>query len=318
VFNIAVAPRVYVQLRVPGSGERVELQCGCDSLVAAARKYLGVDANTAFSVNIFSDVPTGCSTGTSASVTVALLAALDALSSSRLSRYELAMAAYHVEAKLLGRECGVQDQLAAVYGGVNFIDIHAFPAAMVHAIIMPQDVQWELESRLVLVFVGQSHNSSDVHQQVIRRLSEHKSSDVPLERLRATAEASREALERGDVDALGAVMLENTAAQAALHPQLVGAAHRSVIDVAARHGAVGWKVNGAGGDGGSVTLLGPSDLLRHQRLIAAVSGMGGGVRIIPISLSDDGVRCWEVPTQEGDVVVNTGDNLKARRVRYNA
>ena len=50
-------------------------------------------------------------------------------------------------------------------------------------------------------------------------------------------------------------MIANTEAQRSLHPELVGVDARRVIEFAAAHGAIGWKVNGAGGDGGSVTIL---------------------------------------------------------------
>ena len=50
-------------------------------------------------------------------------------------------------------------------------------------------------------------------------------------------------------------MIANTDAQRSLHPELVGVDATRVIEIAAAHRAVGWKVNGAGGDGGSVTIL---------------------------------------------------------------
>jgi D-glycero-alpha-D-manno-heptose-7-phosphate kinase len=88
-------------------------------------------------------------------------------------------------------------------------------------------------------------------------------------------------------------MKANTAAQASLHPVLVGSAHRRIIEIASARGAVGWKVNGAGGEGGSLTILGPADLVARQAMIQSIEEAGNGVRVIPISLSADGVRRWE-------------------------
>jgi D-glycero-alpha-D-manno-heptose-7-phosphate kinase len=42
-----------------------------------------------------------------------------------------------------------------------------------------------------------------------------------------------------------------------LHPDLIGVDHRRAIAVAEAMGAIGWKVNGAGGDGGSLTVVSP-------------------------------------------------------------
>ena len=63
-------------------------------------------------------------------------------------------------------------------------------------------------------------------------------------------------------------MIANTEAQGSLHPGIVGVDARRVIEFAAASGALGWKVNGAGGDGGSVTFLSATaeakgDFLEH-------------------------------------------------------
>jgi D-glycero-alpha-D-manno-heptose-7-phosphate kinase len=87
-------------------------------------------------------------------------------------------------------------------------------------------------------------------------------------------------------------MIACTEAQRALHPALIGPRHQSVIDTAMRCGAIGWKVNGAGGDGGSVTLL--SGPIRRQRreMLEAILQENPECRVIPIRLSPHGVRTW--------------------------
>ena len=42
-------------------------------------------------------------------------------------------------------------------------------------------------------------------------------------------------------------MIDNTNAQAVLHPELFGVHHRAIIEIAKAHNAIGWTVNGAGG-----------------------------------------------------------------------
>jgi D-glycero-alpha-D-manno-heptose-7-phosphate kinase len=80
-------------------------------------------------------------------------------------------------------------------------------------------------------------------------------------------------------------MIDNTEAQAALHPSLVGAAAREVIETARWLGAIGWKVNGAGGDGGSLTLLSPDPEARRR----LEERLALGVTVIPIRLSPSGL-----------------------------
>ena len=82
-------------------------------------------------------------------------------------------------------------------------------------------------------------------------------------------------------------------AQAELHPALVSDAARRVIDVARTHGALGWKINGAGGEGGSITLLGAASRPLQRDMLRAVEGVDPSIRVIPTYLSRYGLRVWE-------------------------
>jgi len=115
--------------------------------------------------------------------------------------------------------------------------------------------------------------------------------------LRRTPARARDALFAGDFGALGRVMIENTEAQANLHPDLVSRKHQAVIDVARRFGALGWKVNGAGGDGGSVTLLAGPKASRNREMLRAVTSEVQGTQSIPVYLSPLGLRVWDSPLE---------------------
>ena len=111
-----------------------------------------------------------------------------------------------------------------------------------------------------------------------------------LEPLRREAVAGRDALLAGDLNAFGAAMIRNTEAQANLHETLVSATARQIFDIAKHYGAIGWKVNGAGGDGGSVTILSGPDHFAQKAMLEEIKTIGGGVREIGIRLNDSGVR----------------------------
>jgi D-glycero-alpha-D-manno-heptose-7-phosphate kinase len=308
VFHIAVRPHVEVQLEVRRrsvdephvsvNAENLEDPSAGDSLIEAAVGRVGVPEGLAVRVNVFSEMPVGASTGTSASVTVALLGALDLLTPGRLSPREVAYLAHSVETELLGKQSGIQDQLCAAYGGVNYVEIDDYPRARVSRVGAPAEVLWELERRLSLIYLGKAHCSSDVHGKVIRELSDSGPGCKQLEDLRRTAEASRDALLAGDFWALGRAMVENTEAQGRLHPDIVGRDAARVIDIARRHGALGWKVNGAGGEGGSVTILGGASSGRTRAMCEEIEAGGRPYRRVPVSLSPEGLRVWERPAEE--------------------
>ena len=118
---------------------------------------------------------------------------------------------------------------------------------------------------------------------------------MPLEALRRAAEQSRDAVYAGDFAALGRAMVENTEAQGALHPALIGADARRLIALAQEHGTLGWKVNGAGGEGGSVTLLCGSSASAQRALLRAIAEVDSLFQTIPIAISRTGLRVWDSP-----------------------
>jgi D-glycero-alpha-D-manno-heptose-7-phosphate kinase len=65
-----------------------------------------------------------------------------------------------------------------------------------------------------------------------------------------------------------------------------------VIAIAKEHGALGWKVNGAGGEGGSLTLLCGESSRAKRALVREIEQDSPAFRNIPIYLSRHGVRVW--------------------------
>lgn len=320
IFNIGVYPYVDVQIEVypreamahrvilhaENYGHRYAVSPHSERhewiqhpLLEAAIDYVGVPPELAVQISIYSEAPAGCSTGTSAAVSVALLGALDQLTPGRLTPLEIAYAAHRIETEMLGQQSGVQDQLCSAFGGVNYIEMFNYPYAAVSPIFISNADWWELERRLALVFLGRSHSSSAVHEMVIRGLEDAGPDCPKLEALRQAAVASRDAVYAGDFDALGRAMVTNTEAQRDLHPALVSAEAQQVIDIAREYGALGWKVNGAGGEGGSLTLLCGSSMSTRRAMLRAIEETNPLFQNIPIYLSRFGLRVWSRDPDHG-------------------
>jgi D-glycero-alpha-D-manno-heptose-7-phosphate kinase len=234
-------------------------------------------------------LPAGSAVGTSAAILVALLGALDGLTPGRASPSDLANSAHRIETQELGLQSGVQDQLAAAHGGINRIEIDAYPHARVEPVALPEPVRRALQARLLLVYLGRPHDSSTVHEHVIEMLERDPELDRRLEPLRAAARRGADALAVGDLDAYGDAMVQNTEAQSALHPELVGSDARRVIEIARRHEASGWKVNGAGGMGGSVSVLGPVDAAGQADLVTELQRADRPWQLLPVRLERRGL-----------------------------
>ena len=311
IFNIGVYPYAEVQITVyadsdPKSrivinaenyGERYvvnpEKHWDKHPLLEAAIEYMHIPKDLSFEVTIYSEAPSGASTGTSAAVTVALIGGLDSLTPGRMTPHEIAFAAQRIETEMLGQQCGIQDQLCSAYGGINYIEMFEYPHASVSPIVVPNSTWWELERRLVLIYLGKSHQSSEVHQMVIRDLEGAGPDCLQLVDLRQTAPKARDALYAGDFALLGESLMENTEAQRRLHPRLISAEAQRVIEIAREHGALGWKVNGAGGEGGSVTILCGNVSQVKRAMIREIEQERPLFKHIPIYLSRNGVRVWK-------------------------
>ena len=91
----------------------------------------------------------------------------------------------------LGQQSGVQDQLAAAFGGINLIRIDTYPEATVTRLDVTPSITAELERRMLLVYLGVPHDSSAIHEAVIADLSRAGPEASQLTVLRETASASR-------------------------------------------------------------------------------------------------------------------------------
>ena len=164
-------------------------------------------------ITVASTVPPGAGVGTSASVVVALIAALDAASGTARDTASLAKTAHDIETIDLGLQSGVQDQVAAAYGGANLVTIDPYPKVEVRALAIKPAMWDTLTSRVLTVYLNAPHRSGALHEMVIDGLAATPN-PVVFGALRAAAHRAADALVNGDVDAYGDAMIENTEAQA--------------------------------------------------------------------------------------------------------
>ena len=168
-------------------------------------------------LDVGSAVPPGASMGTSASVCVAVLAALDRLRGVALDPASLARRAHVVETQRLGQQSGIQDQWAAAAGGAALIEMEAYPVGRRMPLSLAPATIAALDAQLLVVLLARGHDSSAVHAQVVAALTDAGPGDARLERLRGCAREGAAALLVGDLAAYGAVLTRNTEAQARLH-----------------------------------------------------------------------------------------------------
>ncbi|UCD01475.1 MAG: hypothetical protein JSV23_00135 [Promethearchaeota archaeon] len=253
-------------------------------LLKAAVKKIGVEKG--INIYIRADVPPGCGTGTSASVAVALIAALAQFSHENLTQGEIAKIAHELEIDELKLESGVQDQYAAAFGGINFMEID-YPSVNISQIEIADDKICELENQLILVHLS-SRSSNEMHKAVIQNYQNNEESTInSLEIMKNCAYEMVTAIKSKDLGLMGKIMNENWEAQKNLHPLMINPLIKKAEQIAHTYGAIGFKMNGAGG-GGSATILAEigSDYKLKKKIIES------GFQILPIKLNFKGVQVW--------------------------
>lgn len=233
-------------------------------------------------INVRSEVPPGCGTGTSASVCVALIAALFTYLEKPFKPLEVAKMAHAIEIDELKMQSGIQDQYAAALGGLNFMEI-IYPSAKVNNVKISKAKQLELENSLILLLFG-SRSSNQMHKAVIENyMKGDLKIKASLDILKNCAYKMRDAIDKDLID-IGNVMNQNWDAQKNLHPLMVNERIMKAEKIAKKYDAFGFKCNGAGG-GGSATILANSDhifSLKNELLKE-------GYKILPCKLCFDEV-----------------------------
>jgi D-glycero-alpha-D-manno-heptose-7-phosphate kinase len=301
VFNICVDLYSYVRV-IPSSNnsiniisENLNLQTEIDNLgkieydgkldlLKSAVKRMGIKKG--LKIFVRTEAPPGCGTGTSASVAVALIAALAKFSEKNLKSEEIASLAHKLEVEELKLESGVQDQYAAAFGGINFMEI-SYPSVEITPIPLDNKKICELESQLILIFLS-SRSSSEMHKAVIENyIKGDKKTLQSFEIIKDCAHEMKNAFNSKDLVYMGELMNKNWSAQKSLHSLMVNSAINKAELIAFNNGALGFKLNGAGG-GGSATVL--ADIGKEYSLKNKL--IEGGFEILSTKLDFKGVQTW--------------------------
>src|SRR3954468_4518936 len=125
------------------------------------------DLGCAVSVNLFlaSEIPPGTGLGSSASVCVNVLKTLTAYLGVPMSKYELAERAFQIARNALGKPVGKQDEYAATFGGINFIEFLPDGSSQVESLNLSPPTMGDLQNNLMLFFTGAAHNSWEILEQ---------------------------------------------------------------------------------------------------------------------------------------------------------
>jgi D-glycero-alpha-D-manno-heptose-7-phosphate kinase len=228
-----------------------------------------------------SESPTGAGIAGSSALNVAVCGALAAWNRQNYEPEALLQVAMNVEAQTIAVPTGLQDYRPAMYGGIAALELGVDG---IHRI--PLDIDFrELESRIVLCYTGEPHNSGTNNWEITKK---HIDGDRGVfdcfERIRDTAAVMRERLTRSDWDGVGAAIAEEWENRKRLAPGVTTPAIDRLIAGACAAGATAAKVCGAGG-GGCLFCFGPPS---KRTAIADALG-AGGARLLDYTIERNGL-----------------------------
>lgn len=192
------------------------------------------------------DLPARSGLGTSSSFAVGMLNAFYALKGKYADKYKLAKEAIYLERVLCQESGGLQDQIAAAYGGLNRIDFRDDDFEVTPIIISPQRKR-ELNENLMLFFTGFSRFSSNIARHQENAIDE-KNQQL-LEMLSLVDDAQEVLTGEGELNEFGRLLDYTWKLKRGITTVISNDSIDGLYQKALNAGALGGKLLGAGGGG---------------------------------------------------------------------
>lgn len=192
------------------------------------------------------DLPARSGLGTSSSFAVGMLNAFYALKGKYADKRKLADDAIFLERVLCNESGGVQDQIAASFGGLNRINFDA-SGYSVNPVIISPDRKNLLNRNLMLFFTGFSRFSSDIQVEAEKNLKSKK--DQLLEMLSLVDDAEEVLTSKCDLNEFGRLLDYTWKLKRGITSKVSTDSIDAVYEKAIKAGATGGKLLGAGGGG---------------------------------------------------------------------
>ena len=243
-----------------------------------------------FRLSTFVDAPAGSGLGTSSTLVVAILGAFIEMLKLPLSEYDAAQYAYAIERNDLQLAGGKQDQYAATFGGVNFMEFYEDDKVLVNPLRIRPEYLHELENNLVLYFTDSSRESADIIKEQVKNVnSKNEKSIEAMHQLKEQAKMMKEALLKGKLDEIGKILDYGFAQKRLMAENISNSTIESIYNAAKAAGATGGKISGAGG-GGFMIFYCPGNT--RYAVINTLNNFGGEVK--KYSFAKYGLTSWTV------------------------
>ncbi|MBC8034764.1 MAG: dehydrogenase [Chitinophagaceae bacterium] len=245
---------------------------------------------TGFRLSTFVDAPAGSGLGTSSTLVVAIIGAFSEMLRLPLGEYDMAHLAFEIERKDLKMAGGRQDQYAATFGGVNFMEFSGEDKVIVNPLRIKQQYLFELENNLLLYYTSTSRESAAIIEKQSRNVTDKKEHSIEaMHQLKHQAQRMKEVLLKGKLHEIGEILDFGFQQKRRMAEGISNGLMEDIYESAKKAGATGGKISGAGG-GGFMIFYCPN--LTKYAVTEALSKFGGFFK--HYQFTDHGLTSWSI------------------------
>lgn len=229
------------------------------------------------------DLPARSGLGTSSSFAVGMLNAFYALKGKYADKKKLADDAIYLERVLCSESGGLQDQIAAAFGGLNRIDFTRDGRYSVNPIIIAPERKKMLNDSLLLYFTGFSRFSADIQVDTEAAMKDNAKASRLLEILKLVDEAQRILTSKCSLDEFGRLLDYSWRLKRGITKKISTETIDLIYEEAQRAGALGGKLLGAGGGGFLIFYVEPEKQMMVQEALSRLL-------YVPFQFENEGTR----------------------------
>jgi D-glycero-alpha-D-manno-heptose-7-phosphate kinase len=239
------------------------------------------------------DAPPGSGLGSSSALVVAMVEAFRNVLDVPLGPYEIAHLAFEIERVDMALAGGKQDQYAAAFGGLNYIEFLAGGRVIVNPLRISRPLLNELETSLVICFSGVSRRSeSIIEQQMTGMTSKSPTTLNNLHQMKSDSMDMKQALLLANIPEMARILNKSWLAKKETATGVSTQRIDELSVVAFDQGALGCKVSGAGGGGFIMFIVPPERRVTIVRALNSVGATASGVQFTP-----NGAESWTLPSK---------------------
>lgn len=243
-----------------------------------------------FKLSTMVDAPAGSGLGSSSTLMVAIIGVFTEWLKLPLGEYDIAHMAYDIERVELGMAGGKQDQYAATFGGVNFMEFYNDNKVIVNPLRIKQRYLYELENNLLLYFTATSRLSSTIIEAQSKNVKDKNQESIDaMHNLKEQAVMMKEALLKGNIHDIGRILDFGFRYKKQMAKGISNSAMDEIYEAALKAGATGGKISGAGG-GGFMMFYCPANT-RHA-VKKTLEAFGGSFS--PYQFTNHGLVSWSI------------------------